>query len=39
MEDWKNKVQSVLLIVAAWLLAIGLLYIVIIKIKLFSKWK
>jgi len=34
MEDQQTKIKSILLIVVAWLFAIALLYLAIIKIKL-----
>jgi hypothetical protein len=34
MEDERTKIKSIFIIVIAWLMAIALLYLVIIKIKL-----
>ena len=36
MEDRKTRIKSILIIVFAWLLALALLYMVIVKIKLLS---
>jgi len=37
MGNWKNNIQSILIIIIAWLFALAILYIVISKIKLFPR--
>jgi hypothetical protein len=36
MENWRTKIKSVLMIILAWFIAVALIYIFILKLKVFS---